>query len=399
MASVPAAARTIPKRISKLLDRREKAAVALRFDIDRLPQALKTKAVKALAEGGRQALQQYAQDLPKQLEEASQRWREKTEGWLRAIVRDGKELTLLLDFDAETGEVNSSLELIPQARSDLATLLAVMRRGPSLGASLVGSKPLAAVQAHLSLPEDLRTFLLTQVRQRQTQIVAKVEVDKVRGALSAVAEALQPTIQEGILDVRQGASLGVLAARLGGAQRGLSLRYFPHVLLAAQVDGLVHDSRRAEYRLTQIAVGDDLAVLVVRSHDLGLPTLVDAVQQPPSRHQRSAERALQTQLSHHLAGFQVAGNKETTLPQTVDAPGKDDGTRHGWVQLGLLPELTARPYGRSGQSKLRLFQAGLLAAQGRPVSAQSHGDPGRCGLSRQAGAPRLLHPATASHGA
>src|SRR6516165_1947273 len=93
-------------------------------------------------------------------------------------------------------------------------------------------------------------------------------------------------------------------------KRGSWLRHFPQVRLASQEDGPVHDGRRAEDGFTQLAAGDDLAVLVVRAHHLGLPALVDAVQQPPRRNQRSAERALQPQLAHHRAGLQVAGDQD-----------------------------------------------------------------------------------------
>lgn len=178
---------------AKLLDPKEKAAVAIRLYFDRVPKAVKDKIVTALDEVARKGLQDYEEEPAKRVQRANQR------GW-KAVVQNGKELALQLDLDAATGELKAFLQLTPQEGSDLAALLAGLRRGSSLGAALVAGEPLGAVHARLSLSQEIGDFLLTQGRQSVKESLKKVEDDKERQALLGVAESLEPTIKEGILD-------------------------------------------------------------------------------------------------------------------------------------------------------------------------------------------------------
>ncbi len=178
---------------AKLLDPKEKAAVALRLHFDRVPKEVKDKTVAALDEIARKGLQSAEELLPNAVKLADHR------GW-KAAVQNGKELALQLDLVPATGEVKAFLQLTPQEGSELAILLAGLVRGPSLGAALVGGEPLGAVHARLSLSEEIGGFFLTQGRQILKESEEKIEDEKVRQAFSSVAKALEPTIKEGVLD-------------------------------------------------------------------------------------------------------------------------------------------------------------------------------------------------------
>jgi hypothetical protein len=185
---------------AKLLDPMEKAAVAARLHIDRLPQALRDKFADAGNDKVREGLQGVVERLPEPVKEASRRLGKQTEGWIKAIARHGKELVVRLDLDPATGELKEFVELTPQPGSALAMLLAGVRQGPSLGAALAGGKSAGELHARLALPEDLSGLLLTQARQIVKQALDKVEDDKAREAFSAAAQSLEPTLKAGVLD-------------------------------------------------------------------------------------------------------------------------------------------------------------------------------------------------------
>jgi hypothetical protein len=183
---------------ANLHDSREKAALVARFHIDRLPQTLIEEKVKDLQQNIKENTRKSVEGkLP---DEVIRKIEKSTEKWWIAFVRHSKELSLRLDLDAASGELHTALRLTPRPDSELAQMLSAIRPGPSLGAALVAGEPLFAVHARLSLPELITSQILSGWREGLKAHLPQVDDEKAQTAYKDLAAAIEPTIEQGVLD-------------------------------------------------------------------------------------------------------------------------------------------------------------------------------------------------------
>jgi hypothetical protein len=122
----------------------------------------------------------------------------------KAIVSDGKELTLRLDIDRKSNDATLSLSFSGKTGSKLAGKIADLARVPSLGTALVAPKAAASWDIHLSLPDNLRPTFAATIDDIYKQVAQGAPADQ-KPVLEKFLSSITPTAKQGDLDA--GASL------------------------------------------------------------------------------------------------------------------------------------------------------------------------------------------------
>src|SRR5262249_8293236 len=118
----------------------------------------------------------------------------------KSLLNDGGTLALSLDLGRKATDLSLALSLSAKPDSGLAADIAGLGKARSGGASLVGPDSALNGQAHLALPEKMRTALAPVIDEG---VKKALEGEKDRGKrelLSGLLQALAPTLKGAELD-------------------------------------------------------------------------------------------------------------------------------------------------------------------------------------------------------
>jgi hypothetical protein len=119
---------------------------------------------------------------------------------VRALVRDGRELTLRVDVDRQAGElaVEATVDARPDSR--LAKTIAGLGQDKSLFAGLLGKDAALQGLVRLTLPEDLRKALQPVIDNALARGLEKEPDPERREKAKRFLDTLRPTLQAGEVD-------------------------------------------------------------------------------------------------------------------------------------------------------------------------------------------------------
>jgi hypothetical protein len=144
-------------------------------------------------------------------------------GQIKAVVNEGKDLTLKLGVDKETAEVVASLRFTPKPGTKLADGIADLGKGESLLANLTGPDSALNARLFLTMPQALLKPYNAFLDDAFKMGTAAAPNEEARKLHEQVFKAIGPTLRAGVLD--QGISLrGPSAKGLYTAVGGLAVK-------------------------------------------------------------------------------------------------------------------------------------------------------------------------------
>jgi len=186
---------------AKVLPAGEIGDLSLTVNIDRIPDNIKELGLSGLDN----QLAGAKEKLPKQGSETEQKFREAMIDEfgvsIKSLFTNGGATTLRLDVDRKTADLSLSMSVTGKPDSPLATTIKNLGQTKSSTASLIGSNSAMHGVLTLSLPAALRAQLGPMIDEGQKKAIEKETDKSKREALSALFQALRPTLKSGELDI------------------------------------------------------------------------------------------------------------------------------------------------------------------------------------------------------
>jgi hypothetical protein len=118
----------------------------------------------------------------------------------KSLVNDGRQVRLGLNIDRKGADISLSASFRAKPGSNLATAIAELGQGPSVGAGLISSDSAMSVALNVALPENLRTALAPVIDEGVKKAVNKEENQVKRDLLDGLLKAVTPTLKMAELD-------------------------------------------------------------------------------------------------------------------------------------------------------------------------------------------------------
>jgi hypothetical protein len=184
----------------QLFDARERAAVAVRLHVDRVPKEVKTLVLSHLRQGIEEGTRADVTRGPEVVKKNVKQLGADVLAWARMGVLDGKELTLRFNLDADTCVASGALGLTALPRSRLAETVAGLRPTPSVAAGLLSGRSMASVQVKTWLPVQVGNVFISGIHAGTQEAAGMFPDAQSRRAFVRLVEVLRPTVEAGTLD-------------------------------------------------------------------------------------------------------------------------------------------------------------------------------------------------------
>jgi hypothetical protein len=193
--------------------------VSVVLNIDRIPDELKDTAMDEfdfrLAEA-RAKGPPHETELQKRSRLAGM---DETARAIKALVTDGAETSLRLDFDRRTGDAALALNVEGKPGSAMAATLQELGQARSVTAGMIDNGAAMSGEFNIGLSDKLRRLFVSAMDEGQKQALVTAKNAGERDVVSAVFDAVMPTFRAGELDgtfYLQGPGSDGLYAFVGG---------------------------------------------------------------------------------------------------------------------------------------------------------------------------------------
>jgi hypothetical protein len=179
---------------------KQNAMVSATIRIDQIPDVAKQIALQQIDDA---LAKEKEKKLPGETDKARE-MREKTldaiGNDMAAVIREGKNLSALLDIDAAKQQVKAEISLSAKPDTKLATRFEDLGKSKSLFGGLAAKTNAAAALVHVAVPTELRQAFIAAVEEGVKKGLAKETDEGKRAQARKFLLSLEPTLKAGELD-------------------------------------------------------------------------------------------------------------------------------------------------------------------------------------------------------
>ena len=170
------------------------------FNVDALPNELKRKVLTGLEDGVRDVrTDKLAQEKNPLVRAFAETMLEEVATKVQSLIVDTQAVTLRVDLDRVKEDVGLSMNLTPRPNTNLASELATLGLGKSLGAGLATPTSMISLFGNAAVPASMKKALDPLIDDFVAQGWKKAKADEQPYA-KELLEILAPTLKAGILD-------------------------------------------------------------------------------------------------------------------------------------------------------------------------------------------------------
>jgi hypothetical protein len=184
----------------KIFTTKHKTAISLSLRIDQIPEDVRDALLKGLSDqfGGLADLKKGdAQKLPKSFEDTL---KSEIERIFTSILKDGEELTALIDIEAKTKQLKAELSLTAKPNSDLAKSFQKLGQRKTLFAGVLHKDAALNGLFSFELPPALKEAANALVKDAAAKVLGDTKDEKKKEQAAKLLNALTPSLTSGDID-------------------------------------------------------------------------------------------------------------------------------------------------------------------------------------------------------
>jgi hypothetical protein len=184
----------------KIFVKAETAVVAVQFNIDQIPEGLKTSALVFLEQAINEAKEKNQPGETKEEHELKVLVLDEMFERVSTVINEGSEATLSFDVDRKTNDISLDLSLKGKKGSKLATGIANLAKLKSAAAGVLTTDSAMSMATRFTLPEKFAQALAKTIEAEMKKNAEKTPDKTHRELVEKFTKAIMPTIRAGELD-------------------------------------------------------------------------------------------------------------------------------------------------------------------------------------------------------